>query len=79
MAADVAALRRAYVGAGPLGSACTAFGGSADGVAERRVDEAAFGLRWLEIAHASRFNLKRSLARELPLAWLNDPGRRVGV
>jgi hypothetical protein len=31
------------------------------------IGNTAYGLRWLEIAHGQRFDLKKSLARELPL------------
>ncbi len=39
----------------------------------RRVEHAAYGLRWLEITHACSFNLLRSIVADLPLAWLNEP------
>jgi hypothetical protein len=62
-ARDLAGLQLAYVEAGPVGSAGAALTGTAVGSVERRVQDAAFGLRWLEIAHARRFDLNRSLAR----------------
>jgi transcriptional regulator with XRE-family HTH domain len=71
---DLAGLRRAYVEAGPVGSAGAALTGTDIGAAERRVEGAAFGLRWLEIAQAGRFDLNKSLARQLPLERLNDSG-----
>ena len=71
---DLAGLRLAYVEAGPVGSAGAALTGTDIGAAERRVEGAAFGLRWLEIAQAGRFDLNKSLARQLPLERLNDSG-----
>lgn len=41
-------------------------------VSLRRVEDAAFGLRWLELAHGLRFDLGHSLVRQLPLALLDD-------
>ena len=38
----------------------------------RRIEDAAYGLRWLELAHGLRFDLSRSLAAQLPLALLGD-------
>ncbi|MBI4495222.1 MAG: helix-turn-helix domain-containing protein [Chloroflexi bacterium] len=42
-----------------------------------RVEDAAFGLRWVELAHGIQLDLNRSLARQLPLELLeraiNDP------
>lgn len=38
----------------------------------RRVEDAAYGLRWLELAHGLRFDLGHSLVRQLPLALLGD-------
>jgi transcriptional regulator with XRE-family HTH domain len=73
-AEDLAGLRLAYVQAGPVGSAGAALTGTAAGSAERRIEDAAFGLRWLEIAQAGRFDLNKSLARQLPLERLNDSG-----
>jgi transcriptional regulator with XRE-family HTH domain len=69
---DLAGLRLAYVEAGPMGSAGAALR-TTDAAAERRVEDAAFGMRWLEMAHAGRFDLKRSLTRQLPPEWLRDP------
>ena len=37
----------------------------------RRVEDAAFGLRWLELAHGRRFDLRGSLVPQLPLALLD--------
>ena len=37
----------------------------------RRLEDTAYGLRWLELAHGRRFDLKRSLARQLPLHLLD--------
>ena len=37
----------------------------------RRVEDAAHGLRWLELAHGRRFDLGRSLVSQLPLALLD--------
>jgi transcriptional regulator with XRE-family HTH domain len=78
-AEDAAGLRLAYVETGPIGSAGAALTGTDAGRSERRVEDAAFGLRWLEIAHGWRFDLTKSLARDLPLAWLNDPSSATGV
>ncbi len=36
----------------------------------RRVEDAAFGLRWLELTHGLRFDLCRSLVSQLPLRLL---------
>ena len=36
----------------------------------RRIEDAAFGLRWLELAHGLRFDLRGSLVPQLPLALL---------
>ena len=38
----------------------------------RRVEDAAFGLRWLELTHGRRFDLRRSLVPQLPLGLLGD-------
>jgi hypothetical protein len=38
-----------------------------------RVEDAAFGQRWLELAHTRRFDLRKSLVRALPLDWLHEP------
>jgi hypothetical protein len=38
----------------------------------RRIEDAAYGLRWLELAQRSRFDLSRSLVPQLPLAFLGD-------
>ena len=70
-AEDLAGLRLAYVDAGPTGSA---FARTGAGAVERRIEDAAFGRRWLEIAQAGRFDLNTSLARQLPLERLNDSG-----
>jgi transcriptional regulator with XRE-family HTH domain len=37
----------------------------------RRVEDAAYGLRWLETVHDLRFHLGRSLVHQLPLALLD--------
>jgi hypothetical protein len=42
------------------------------GVALRRIENAAYGLRWLEIAHEWRCELNASLARQVPLGWLES-------
>jgi transcriptional regulator with XRE-family HTH domain len=44
----------------------------ARGEALRRAEDAAHGLRRLELARGARFDLGRSLARQLPLAWLDS-------
>jgi transcriptional regulator with XRE-family HTH domain len=41
------------------------------GEALRLAEDAAYGLRWLELARGARFDLGRSLVRQLPLAWLD--------
>ncbi len=38
----------------------------------RRIEDAAYGLRWLEIARGSRLDLGRSLVPQLPLGLLGD-------
>jgi DNA-binding XRE family transcriptional regulator len=38
----------------------------------RRIEEAAYGLRWLEIEHERQFNLRQSLVPQLPLGLLNQ-------
>jgi transcriptional regulator with XRE-family HTH domain len=38
----------------------------------RRIEDAAFGLRWLELAHGRRFDLCRSLVPQLPLGLLEE-------
>jgi transcriptional regulator with XRE-family HTH domain len=40
------------------------------GVALRRIEDAAYGLRWLEIAQGWRCDLNASLVGQLPLGWL---------
>jgi transcriptional regulator with XRE-family HTH domain len=48
-----------------------------DGLAIRRIEEIAHGLRWLELADGLAFSLGRSLVRQLPLALLDgDSGPR---
>jgi transcriptional regulator with XRE-family HTH domain len=42
----------------------------AHGVDLRRMEDAAYGLRWLEIAHEWRCDLHASLVGQLPLSWL---------
>ncbi|MDP8925224.1 MAG: hypothetical protein M3O34_20460, partial [Chloroflexota bacterium] len=37
----------------------------------RRVEDAAFGLRWLELAHGRRFDLRGSPVPQVPLALLD--------
>ena len=76
-AKDLAGLRFAYIEAGPVGRAGAALTGADAGAAERRLEDAVFGLRWLEIAHARRFDVTKSLAPELPLEWLRDPSTEV--
>ena len=76
-AKDLAGLRRAYVDAGSVCSTGGAASGTGAGAAERRVEDAAFGLRWLQMVHARRFGLTKSLAREVPLEWLRDPSTGV--
>jgi transcriptional regulator with XRE-family HTH domain len=45
------------------------------GAAIRRIEDAAHGLRWLELAHGLAFRLERSLAPQLPLALFDGvPG-----
>jgi hypothetical protein len=65
---DLAGLRRVYAGQGPIGSAGAAFTGTSAEAVERRVEDAAFGLRWLEIVHARHFDLEKSLAPDVRLA-----------
>ena len=43
----------------------------------RRIEDAAYGLRWLEIAHGLWLDVRRSLARQLPLKLLRELRRRV--
>lgn len=38
----------------------------------RRVEDPAFELRWLELTHGRRFDLRRSLVPQLPLAVLDS-------
>ena len=40
----------------------------------RRLEDAAHGLRWLELAHGLRFDLRRSLVPQLPLRRLGARG-----
>ena len=40
----------------------------------RRLEDAAYGLRWLELAHGRRFDLRRSLVPQLPLGHLGARG-----
>jgi transcriptional regulator with XRE-family HTH domain len=44
--------------------------GEAHGMALRRIEDAAYGLRWLELAHEWRCDLNASLVGQLPLSWL---------
>ncbi len=62
-----------------MGSAGAALTGADVPAVARRVEDAAYGLRWLEIAYARRFDLEKSLAHDLPLAWLNGPSSATGV
>jgi hypothetical protein len=67
-------LRARYLGAvGPWGCSVLpdARPASAAPTDVRRADEAAFGLRWLELTAGLRFGLRRSLVPQLPLAFLN--------
>jgi hypothetical protein len=41
----------------------------------RRIEDAAHGLRWLEVVHGQRFDLSRSLVPQLPLALLDANSR----
>jgi transcriptional regulator with XRE-family HTH domain len=41
----------------------------------RRIEEAAHGLRWLEVVQGQRFDLSRSLVPQLPLALLDADSR----
>ncbi len=44
-----------------------------------RIEDVAYGLRWLEITHGPQFDLGSSLARQLPLVLLSDDlGRSPG-
>ena len=43
----------------------------------RRVEDAAYGLRWLEIAHGLRLDPHRSLTRQLPERLLGERRRPV--
>ncbi|GEM_PF-7011317 len=38
----------------------------------RRIEDATYGLRWLEVVHGLRFDLGHSLVRQIPLALLSD-------
>ena len=38
----------------------------------RRIEDAAYGLRWLEVPQGSRCGLRRSLVPQLPLALLDS-------
>jgi hypothetical protein len=38
----------------------------------RRVEDAAYGLRWLEIAHSLQLDVRRSLVGQLPPGLLSD-------
>jgi hypothetical protein len=42
----------------------------------RRAEDAAYGLRWLELAHGRRFDLGRSLVPQIPGALVDDGGCR---
>lgn len=44
--------------------------GEASAVDLRRVEDAAYGLRWLELVHRLAFRLDRSLVPQLPLRLL---------
>ena len=41
----------------------------------RRIEDAAHGLRWLEVVQGQRFDLSRSLVPQLPLALLDADSR----
>jgi len=43
----------------------------------RRIEDAAYGLRWLEIEHERQFNLRNSLVPQLPLGLLNQGTERA--
>ena len=38
----------------------------------RRLEDAAFGLRWLELIHGVRYDLRRTLASQIPLNLLDE-------
>jgi hypothetical protein len=43
----------------------------------RRLEDASYGLRWLEIARRVQFNLSASLVRQLPLSLLEMHPREL--
>ena len=45
----------------------------------RRLEDAAYGLRWLELAGGLRFDLRRSLVPQLPLSLLGAPFGRAAA
>ena len=61
---------REYDGDWAYGVATRCGRSEAHGVALRRIEDAAYGLRWLEIAHGWRCDLNASLVGQLPLNWL---------
>ena len=44
--------------------------GEEHGMNLRRIEDAAYGFRWLELAHEWRCDLNASLVGQLPLRWL---------
>ena len=48
--------------------------GAESGAEVRRLEDAGYGLRWLELAHGLRFDLRRSLVAQLPLRRLGARG-----
>lgn len=58
-------------GGGARAAAAAFLPAGALGEALRRAEDAAYGLRWLELTHGARFDLGRSLARQLPWGWLD--------
>jgi hypothetical protein len=45
----------------------------------RRLEDAAYGLRWVEVAHGLRFDLDRSLVPQLPLSVLGEGVEAAGT
>jgi transcriptional regulator with XRE-family HTH domain len=61
---------REHDGNWALGVATRCGWSEAHGMALRRIEDAAYGLRWLELAHEWRCDLNASLVGQVPLSWL---------
>jgi transcriptional regulator with XRE-family HTH domain len=69
---DAASLRESYLHSAPWHRARDATSpGTDSGVDRRRIEDAAYGLRWLEVTGGWHFDLSRSMVPQLSLALLD--------